>query len=99
MNVTITGKQIDVGEALRGHVNQRLEFGVSKYFGDPMEAHVIFSVEGPFYRTHISVHVGRKLMMESEGEATEIYESFNSAVEHAEKQARRQKRKIRNKHG
>ncbi|MEX2650661.1 MAG: ribosome-associated translation inhibitor RaiA [Alphaproteobacteria bacterium] len=99
MNVSITGKQIAVGEALRKHVNDRLEDGVSKYFTDPMEAHVTFSHEGPFYRTHVSVHVGRGMLMESRGEATDIYESFNRAAEHAEKRLRRQKRKVRNKHG
>jgi ribosomal subunit interface protein len=99
MNVAITGKHIDVGDALRKHVTDRLDDGVRKYFADPIEAHVTFSHEGPLYRTHVSLHVGRGLLMEASADAAEIYESFNVASEHVEKQVRRRKRKVRNKHG
>lgn len=98
MNVAITGKHIAIGDALRLHVTERLEASVSKYFSDPLEAHVTFSHEGPFYRSHITVHIGRGMTMECHAEAVDIYEAFNTAAEHAEKQARRQKRRIRNKH-
>ena len=98
MNVAITGKHIDIGPALRQHVQDKLADGISKYFGDPIEASVTFSHEGPFYRSRISLHVGRKLAMEGHAEAADIYEAFNLAAQHVEKQARRQKRKVRNKH-
>ena len=97
MKVAITGKHIEIGDALRLHVTERLENGISKYFSDPLEAHVTFSHEGPFYRSRISVHIGRGMTMESSADAADIYEAFNAAVDHAEKQARRQKRWIRNK--
>ncbi|MGH6718669.1 MAG: ribosome hibernation-promoting factor, HPF/YfiA family [Alphaproteobacteria bacterium] len=98
MNVAITGKHIDIGDALRRHVSERLADGVSKYFADPIEAHVTFSHEGPLYRSRISLHIGHGLAMEGQAEAAEIYEAFNLAAEHVTKQARRQKRKVRNKH-
>lgn len=99
MNVAITGKHIDIGDALRQHVSDRLADGVSKYFADPIEAHVTFSHEGPLYRARVSVHVGRGLLMEASADAPGIYDSFNAAAEHVEKQVRRRKRKVRNKHG
>lgn len=95
MNVSITGKHIDVGAALQDHVRSRLTNGVAKYFSDAIEAHVVFSHEGPFYRTHVSIHVGKGIMTEAHGESSEIYESFNKAAEAAEKQLRRGKRRLR----
>ncbi len=98
MQVTVTGKQIDVGEALRDHVRARLGDGVNKYFDHAIDGHVAFSREGSSYRTHIQVRVGKGLMWESHAEHSDIHLSFNAAVEHLEKQLRRHKRKLRGHH-
>ena len=91
-------REIDIGDALRVHVEERLERGVSKYFADPIEAHVKFSREGEQFRTHVSVHVGKDLFAEGRADDAEIYASFNAAAEHVEKQLRRNKRKLRDHH-
>jgi ribosomal subunit interface protein len=98
MQITITGKQIDVGEALRDHVQARLDNGVSKYFDHAIVGHVAFSREGPLYRTQIQVHVGKGMAWESHADHTDIHLSFGAAVEHIEKQIRRHKRKRRDHH-
>jgi len=98
MQITVTGKQIDVGDALRRHVNDRLTNGVAKYFDGAMEGHVVFSHDGPLYRAHISVRVGKGIRWESGADDPEIYASFNLAAEHMDKQLRRHKRKLRD-HG
>lgn len=98
MKIAVTGHQIDIGDALKSHVSERLEHGVSKYFADPIEAHVTFSREGVLFRTHVSVHVGKDLFAEGRADADEIYASFNEAAEHVEKQLRRNKRKLRDHH-
>lgn len=98
MKIAITGHQIDVGDALKAHATQHLENGVSKYFADPIEAHVTFSREGSDFLTHISVHVGHDIHAEGRGVDADAYASFNKAAEHAEKQLRRSKRKLRDHH-
>lgn len=98
MQVSITGKQIDVGEAFRDHVRDRLGNGVSKYFDHAIDGHVAFSREGSSYRTHIQVRIGKGLACESHADHADIHSSFNAAVEHLEKQLRRHKRKLRNHH-
>lgn len=98
MKIAVTGHQIDIGDALRQHVTERLEHGVSKYFDDAIEAHVRFSHEGGLYRAHISVHVGKDIFAEGQADDAEIYASFNAAAERAEKQLRRSKRKLRDHH-
>ncbi len=95
MQITVTGQQIDVGRALHDHVRERLGDGVDKYFDDAIEGHVAFSREGPRFRTHIQVHVGRGMTWESQADHADIHISFNEAVAHIEKQLRRHKRKRR----
>ncbi len=95
MQITITGQQVHVGEALRDYAQARLGDGVGKYFNDAIVGHVAFSREGPLLRTRIQVRVGKGMTWESHAEAADINISFNSAVDHLEKQLRRHKRKRR----
>ena len=98
MQITVTGHQIDVGDALRDHAQSRLSDRVAKYFDQGMVGHVAFSHEGPLFRTHIQVKVGKGLAWESYADNADIYASFNEAAERLDKQLRRQKRKLRDHH-
>jgi len=95
VRITVTGQQVQVGEALRDYAQTRLGEGVGKYFDGAIEGHVAFSREGPLMRTQIQVRVGKGMMWESHAEAADINVSFSSAVDHLEKQLRRYKRKRR----
>jgi ribosomal subunit interface protein len=95
MQITITGQQVQVGEALREYARTRLGEGVGKYFDGAIVGHVAFSREGPLLHTHIQVRIGRGMTWESHAEASDIKLSFSSAVDHIEKQLRRHKRKRR----
>ncbi len=45
-----SGKQIDIGDALRTHVGERLASGVGKYFDHPLDANVGFARDGDVFR-------------------------------------------------
>lgn len=100
MQVSVTGKQIDVGDALRSRVGGRLTELVSKYFDSPIEGTVVFSREGKGkqLRADISVHVGRGMLMQGQGEADEAHAAFDTALERIAKQLRRYKRRLRDHH-
>lgn len=98
MQLTVSGKQIDVGEALQAHVEQSLPASIGKYFDNPVETHVVFSREGHLFRTDISVHVGRGITAQGRGEAGEPYGAFDAAVERVAKRLRRYKRRLRDHH-
>ena len=98
MQITVTGQQIDVGDSLRVRVEERLGNGVAKYFDHAIDAQVTFSHEGAMFRTHVRVHVGKGMLWESHADDPDIHVSFNTAVEHLEKQLRRRKRKMRDHH-
>ena len=60
MQLSVTGKQIDIGDTLRGHVEATLTSILAKYFGTAIEAHVVISREAHLGRAEISIHIGRE---------------------------------------
>lgn len=98
MLIKVTGKQIDVGDALRGHVDDQMQGVVSKYFDRAIDATVVFSRHGGIFRCDCLVHFGAGLSAQSHAEAAEIYASFDGALERIEKRLRRHKRRLRNHH-
>lgn len=95
MHITLTGKQINIGDSFRGHVEQAITSAVDKYFGDAMEANVVLSRHGPMMRADISVHVGRGILLRGQGEAADPYAAFDAAAERVTKRLRRNKRRLR----
>jgi len=99
MQLTVTGKQVDVGDALRHHVETSLETLLAKYFHTAIEAHAVFAREAHLVRAEISLHVGRGIVANSSATASDHYVAFDAAAERLAKQLRRSKRRLRDHHG
>lgn len=99
MQLTVTGKQVDVGDALRGHVEETLEALLGKYFRTAIEAHAVFAREAHLIAVELSLHVGRGMVVNSRGTATDYYVALNAAAERLAKRLRRYKRRLRDYHG
>lgn len=99
MQLTVTGKQIDVGDALRRHVEETLDSILGKYFGTAIEAHAVFAREARLISVEISLRVGRGMAVNSGGAASDHYAAFDMAAERLAKQLRRYKRRLRDYHG
>lgn len=98
MQITVSGKQIDVGEALRVHVEDNLAAGVSKYFDRPVDANVVFSRRGHEFVCDSSVHLPTGLTAQAHGASEDIYAAFEQAADRIEKQLRRHKRRLKDHH-
>jgi ribosomal subunit interface protein len=98
MQVTVTGKQMDVGDSLRGHAEAATAAIAEKYLGKAIEAHVVFCRERHLFVSDILLHAGRGLSVQCHGEAADAYAAFDDAAERLEKQLRRYKRRLRNHH-
>ena len=99
MQVRVSGKQVELGEALPALVKERLEGAVAKHFDGGAEAHVVFSHEGSFYHVICTVHLDSSVVLKSEGEDAEPRRAFDIAFDRLEEQLRRYKRKLKNHHG
>lgn len=100
MNISIAGKNLDVGESMQQHVNQYLENHIKKYFDRAPDANVVLSKQGNFFRADITVLVGTKngLVVKGQSEGDDIYSTFDSAAQKIAKQLRRYKKRISNHH-
>jgi len=99
MQLSIHGKQMDLGDALRGHITDKIEDLNEKYFNRAIEAIVTLSPEGSaFVKTHISIRVGKDIMVMSDAQDTDAYGSFDKASEKVAKQLRRYKKRLRDHH-
>ena len=98
MNLTVKGKNIDVGEALRTHVAQSLDHSIAKYFGNPIEATVTFSKQSHLFSADLAVHIGRGILVHAEESADQAYAAFDLAMDHLAKRLRRYKRRLRDHH-
>jgi ribosome hibernation promoting factor len=98
VQLTVTGKQVDVGDALRNHVEEALEALLGKYFRTAIEAHAVFTREAHLIAVELSLHVGRGMVVNSRGAATDYYPAFDTAAERLAKQLRRYKRRLRDYH-
>jgi ribosomal subunit interface protein len=99
MDISIKGKNLDVGDALRGHAEVGLSSAVSKYFERAIDANVVFTREGRKMRADISVHPGlRGLVVQGRSEDEDPYAAFDGALVRIAKQLRRYKRRLANHH-
>ena len=98
MNISVSGKQIDLGDAFQVHAVDALGAVLEKYFSHAVHANVVVSPQGPMYRSDISVTVGHGLDFQGHGEASEVYPAFDLALERVAKQLRREKRKLNDHH-
>ena len=94
MQITVSGKQVDLSDALRVRVTDHLETISTKYFDSALEAHVTFSRARSFFTCDINVHAGRGLRLRGEGEAADANSAFDDAAEHIAKRLRRYRRRV-----
>lgn len=98
MRYQISGKQIDIGNALQTHVKTELGEVVQKYAERPTDANVIFSKSAHEYACEATVHLSTGLTASAKAKETEIYAAFDSCCAKMEKQLRRYKRRLKDHH-
>lgn len=99
MDIRVSGHQIDTGEALQTYVADRLNAMVEKYFSRALSSQVTFGkgAHGAF-TSDIVTHVNRGLILKSHGDAHDPHLSFDQAAEKLDKQLRRYKRRVQDRH-
>mgnify|MGYP001422092551 CR=1 FL=1 len=98
MRYQISGKHIDIGDALQVHVQDGLSEVVGKYAERPVDAVVTFSRDAHEYVCEATIHLSTGLTSQARGKQTEIYSAFEACREKLEKQLRRYKRRLKDHH-
>jgi ribosomal subunit interface protein len=94
MQITVSGKQVDMSDALRTRVAAQLNNIAGKYFDHALEAQVTFGRARCFFTCDINLHAGRGLRLRAEGEAADAHAAFDDAAEHIAKRLRRYRRRL-----
>lgn len=98
MGLRISGKSVDIGETFRGHAERRIGEAVAKYFNGGFTGHVTVEREGSGFRTDCAIHLDTGIVLEAEGRAQDVHQSFDLAAERIEKRLRRYKRRLKEYH-
>lgn len=100
MQLSVSGKHLDVGKSLRDYVETELEGAVKKYFEDAISADVVFTKVRHLFRVDILINegTGTNNIIKANAEDDSVYSAFDIAMARAEKQLRRYKRRIKDHH-
>lgn len=98
MDIRVSGHQMDTGDALKTHVNDRMNAIADKYFARAISASVTFG-RGPHdsVKCDIVAHVMQGLVLKAQGQAQEAHHAFENAADKIEKQLRRYMRRLKDK--
>ncbi len=95
MTLRVSGKNVDIGESLRGHAQERVDEALAKYFNGSFNGHATVEKEGIGFRTECALHLGTGITVQAVGAAQDPYLSVDQAIDRIEKQLRRYKRRLR----
>ncbi len=94
MQITVSGKQIDLSDALRERVSQELTSVTGKYFEHAQEARITFGRSRLGFICDINLHAARGLTLRGEAEGTDAYSAFDKAAVNVGKRLRRYRRRV-----
>jgi ribosomal subunit interface protein len=98
MTFRVSGKNIDIGEALRMRVTSRVAEAVGKYFNGGYSGHVTVGKEAFGFRTECVVHLDSGIVLQSDAMAGDAYSSADQAAARIEKRLRRYKHRLKDRH-
>lgn len=99
MGLRVSGKNLDVGEALRGQAVERVTNAISKYYEGGVTGHVTVSRDGTAFRIDGVLHLSSGVTLEASGNAHDAYASLDQMIERIEKRLRRYKRRLKDRTG
>ena len=100
MDIQISGHQVATGDALKAHVEDRLQGIVDKYFSRAIWSDVTFG-KGPHdagFTCDITVGVMKGVVLKGKHDAHDAHQSFDGAAGKIEKQLRRYMRRLKAHH-
>lgn len=95
MQVQVSGKHVDVGEALRSRVSDDITSTIGKYFDRGGTADVVVARDGFNFRVDCSIRLDSGQMLQSQGLGGDAHAAFGSALDKIETRVRRYKRRLK----
>jgi ribosomal subunit interface protein len=98
MQVQVSGKHVDVGDALRSRISEELLSSIGKYFERGGDADVVVGRDGHSFQVDCTVRLASGQRLESSGQGVDAHSAFDAALSKVEARIRRYKRRLKNHH-
>ena len=99
MSLRISGKHMNVGEALTSRIEDRLDDAVSKYFPGGFQGHVTLEKQGSRFACDCVIHLDSGADLQGTATENDATAAFETAADKIEKRLRRYKRRLKDHHG
>jgi ribosomal subunit interface protein len=99
MGLRVSGKNLDVGEAIRAQAEERVGSALGKYYEGSFNGHVTMAKDGTGFRSDAVLHLSSGMTLEASGMAHDAYQSLDKMVDKIEKRLRRYKRRLKDHSG
>ncbi len=98
MSLRVSGKNLQIGEALQDHARSRTSAAVGRYYDGAINGHVTIEPDGSAYHCDMTLHLDSGLTLHAEGRAHDPYASFDQANHRVETRLRRHKKRLKTRH-
>ena len=98
MSFRVSGKNIDVGEALRERISARVAEALGKFFDGGYSGHATIGKDGFGFRTECALHLDSGITLHADAQAADPYDSADQAAQRIEKRLRRYKSRLKDHH-
>lgn len=99
MALRISGKNLDIGEALRERIAGRVGDAAQRYIDGRVNGHVTVEKEAHGFRTVAALHLPAGMSLQAEAFAADPYAACDLGVERIEKRLRRYARRLKDRAG
>ena len=99
MGLRISGKQMEMGDAFRTRIEQRIGEAIEKYFDGGFSGRVTVEKSGSRFSADCMIHLDTGMSLQAEGRALDPQLAFDAAAERIEKRLRRYKRRLKSHQG
>jgi ribosomal subunit interface protein len=97
MSLRIAGKHMDIGDAFRGRIEERVNVAIDKYFDGGFEGRVTVAKSGSRYTADCMIHLDSGAALQATSDAQDPIVAFDGAAERLEKRLRRYKRRLKSR--
>jgi ribosomal subunit interface protein len=95
MSLRVTGKHMEIGDAFRSRIEERVTDAIDKYFDGGFSGQIVVEKAGSRYAADCRLHLDTGTVLQAAGEAQDPQLAFDAAAERIEKRLRRYKRRLK----
>jgi ribosomal subunit interface protein len=98
MQIKITGKHLDIGDALRSHIEAKLQSFRERFFEGSVHGNVTLEKQRGLFLTDCTLHLATGLVLQSHAQDAGAVGSADAALAHLEKQLKKYKQRLKDHH-